>query len=59
MKSRNASMSEEEISTRINSKKEFDEIVKENNLFEHIDFNDEEKENFPVDLYNSLNDIFQ
>ena len=22
-------------------------------------FNDEENENFPVDLYNSLNDIFQ
>ena len=36
-----------------------DEIFKEKALFEHIYFNDEEKENFPVDLYNSVNDIFQ
>ena len=27
--------------------------------FGDIYFNDEEKENFPIDLYNSLNDIFQ
>ena len=37
----------------------FDEIFKGKDLFEHIYFNDEEKENFPVDLYNSVNDIFQ
>ena len=43
----------------INVNKEFDEIFKEKDLFEHIYFNDEEKENFPVDLYNSVNDIFQ
>ena len=59
MKSRDTSISEEEITTRINVNKEFDEIFKEKDLFEHIYFNDEEKENFPVDLYNSLNDIFQ
>ena len=59
MKSRDTSVSEEEITTRINSYKEFDEIFEENNLFEHIYFNDEEKENFPLDLYNSFNDIFQ
>ena len=40
-------------------KKEFDEIFKEKDLFEHIYLDDEEKENFPVDLYNSLNDVFQ
>ena len=59
MKSRDTSISEEEITTRINSNKEFDEIFKENNLFEHIYSNDEEKENFPIDFHNSLNDIFQ
>ena len=40
-------------------KKEFDEIFKEKDFFEHIYFYDEEKENSPVDLYNSLNGIFQ
>ena len=59
MKSRDTSISEEEITTCINSYKEFDEIFEENNLFEHIYFNDEEKENFTLDLYNSFNDIFQ
>ena len=54
MKSRDTSISEEEITTRINVNKEFDKIFKEKDLFEHIYFNDEEKENFPVDLYNSL-----
>ena len=53
------SINEEEINTtRINVNKEFDEIFKEKDLFEHIYLNDEEKENFPVDLYNSVN-IFQ
>ena len=46
MKSRDTSIGEEEITTRINVNKEFDEIFKENNLFEHIYFNDEEKEIF-------------
>ena len=59
MKSRDTSIREEEITTRINVNKEFDEIFKEKDLFEHIYFNDEEKENFPVDLYNSVNDILQ
>ena len=59
MKSRDTSISEEEIKTRINVNKEFDEIFKEKDLFEHIYFNDEEKENIPVDHYNSVNDIFQ
>ena len=59
MKSRDTSISEEEITTCINVIKEFDEIFKEKDLFEHIYFDDKEKENFPVDLYNSVNDIFQ
>ncbi len=59
MKSRDTSISEEEITTCINVNKEFDEIFKEKDFFEHIYFNDEEMENFPVDLYNSVNDIFQ
>ena len=59
MKSRDTSISEEEITTPINVNEEFDEIFKEKDLFEHIYLDDEEMENFPVDLYNSLNDIFQ
>ena len=47
------------LTTRINVNKKFDEIFKEKDSFEHMYFNDEEKENFPVDLYNSVNDIFQ
>ena len=58
MKSRDTSISEEEITTRINVNEEFDEIFKENNLFEHIYFHNEEKENFLIDLNNSENDIF-
>ena len=57
MKSRDSGISED--TTRINVDEDFDEIFEENDLFEHIYFNDEEKENFPVDLYNSVNDIFQ
>ena len=59
MKSRDTSIRKEEITTRINVNKEFDEIFKEKDLFQHIYFNDEEKENFTLDLYNSFNDIFQ
>ena len=59
MKSRDTSISEEEITTRINSNQEFDEIFKENNVFEHIYSNDEEKDNFSIDLYNSWNYILQ
>ena len=36
MKSRDTSMSEEEITTCINVNEEFDEIFKEKDLFEHI-----------------------
>ncbi len=59
MKSRDTSISEEEITTRINVNKEFDEIFILKYFFEHIYFNDEEKENSPFYLYNSVNDIFQ
>ena len=59
LKSWDANISEEEITTPINAHEKFDEIFIEKDLFEHIYFNDEEKENFPFDLHNSLNDIFQ
>uniref|UniRef100_UPI00358E828D guanylate kinase-like n=1 Tax=Myxine glutinosa TaxID=7769 RepID=UPI00358E828D len=59
MKSRDTGISEEEMTTRINVNKGFDKILKEKDLFEHIYFNDKEKEYFPIDLYNAVNDIFQ